>query len=168
MQPCSVPADPSPFPRLAVRRDRVLAVDIFDSSPALIASNIQSRRVNICVAERSRFLGGDSSNFPNQLSIPRMSLTQLGRKTRGDRKSDTTETLIAEIHRNSKSRFLDKEALHFIHGPHMLLYVSGINAARALSPTIEVFVDIGDAIFPNSTFPFRRGQLVFQDSSVAV
>ena len=42
---------------------RIFTVSVFDTSPTLIARNVQGRCVNICVAERSTFVSFDPSDF---------------------------------------------------------------------------------------------------------
>ena len=51
----------------------------------------------------------------------------------------------------------------------MFFDVVGVNASGAiLSPAIEVFIDICNAVLPYFIFPFWRRQLVLQNTAVSV
>ena len=50
----------------------------------------------------------------------------------------------------------------------MLFDIAGVNAACAGGPTIQVLIDIRDAVLPNLVLPIGCWQLVFQYSRIAV
>ena len=91
-----------------------------------------------------------------------MTLAQFGWKTGGCIGGKASQPFISEINRNAQPGLLDEETLYFIHGPDVLAHVCGVNALAVWSDAVQVLVDVGDAIFPNSIFPFGRWQLVLQ------
>src|SRR5260370_33238318 len=90
-----------PKPR---REIRIFTIDIFKASPALIARNVENRSVNISVAERSAFCGGNASYLANQFFIPRAAPTALRGKTCRGVSSEATNALVRGIHGHSEQR----------------------------------------------------------------
>src|SRR2546422_10648474 len=97
-----------------------------------------------------------------------MSHAHLSGKAGGDRKSDAAKSFFSEVGGNSETRFFNEEALRFIHRPHMLFDVVGVDAPGTRAPAIQVFVDVGYAVFPDLFLPIRSRQLVLQDALVAI
>ena len=56
---------------------RILAVSIFDPSPALVAGYVERRGVNVGVAQRAPLDCGDAAHLAHQLRVPRMAHAQL-------------------------------------------------------------------------------------------
>src|ERR1041385_251212 len=91
-----------------------------------------------------------------------MTLSQLRRKTGRSCEGQTAQTLIGKIDGNAEPRLLNEEALHFIHGPYVLAYVGRMDTLPVWPNTIQVLIDVGDAIFPQALLPFRSRQFIFQ------
>src|SRR6185295_8152946 len=113
-------------------------------------------------------MGGDSSDFTNKFRVPRVSETRLRWKTRGDRSSNAAQSFVREVDRNSQASLLNEKPLHFIHGPNVFLDIRGIDTLGASAPTVEVLVDIGDAIFPDLILPIRSWKFVLEHTVVAI
>ena len=91
-----------------------------------------------------------------------MTLAQLGRKAGGSKGGHAAQSFLGEVDGNSESRFFNEEALHLVHGPDMLLNISGIDALAVGANAVEVLINIRHAILPDLILPVRRRQLVFQ------
>src|SRR5947208_1592744 len=53
----------------------ILAVSIFNSSPALVARNVQRRGVHIRITKRASLIRSDAANLADQLFVPRVALS---------------------------------------------------------------------------------------------
>ena len=53
---------------------RIFAVGVFNSSPTLVARDVQRRRIHVCVTQRARLVSGDAADLADQLLVPRVAL----------------------------------------------------------------------------------------------
>src|SRR6266498_1806169 len=97
-----------------------------------------------------------------------MTNSQLSGNTGGGEEGESANSFVGKIYGNTQSCLLNEKALNLIHCPDVLLNVACVNAACPLRPTIQVFVNICDTILPDLMLPFRRGQLIFQNSRKTV
>src|SRR5438132_3414975 len=110
------------------RQIRVLTIDIFEATPALIARDVENRSVDVRVAQCSAFFGGDASYLANQFFVPHASLTDLRGKAGRRVSSEATNAFISEVNRNAEPRVFNEETLHFVHRPDMFPDVRGVYA----------------------------------------
>ncbi len=139
----------------------IFSIDIFQATPALISSHVKCWGIDVCVTQRAGFGAGDAPHLTHEFLVPRVSDTQLRRKTCGNGSGNATQALVSKVDWNTQPGFFDEETLCLVHGPHVLLEVFSVDAIRPRPPPIQVLIDVGNAIFPNPILPGRSGQFVF-------
>lgn len=76
------------------------------------------------------------------------------------------DTFVGEVHRDAQTCFFDEPALCFVDRFGMVAErVDQVGCAAAgASHTVQLFIDIGDTVFPDLILPSFGGQGVFQDT----
>ncbi len=80
------------------------------------------------------------------------------------------DAFVGEVYRDAQACFFDEPALRFVDRFGMVAErVDQVGCAAAgASHTVQLFVDIGDTVFPDLILPSFGGQGVFQDTPEAV
>ena len=99
---------------------RVLTINLLIASPSLISSYVKNRSIDVGISQKSCLLTGDPADITDQFLVPGTSKSQLSREICCHISLDSANTLIGEIHGNSKPCLLHKETLDFIQSPRML------------------------------------------------
>ena len=124
---------------------RFFTVTFKYAPPARIACQVQNRSIYISVTQSFSFTAYNLSRLSDKSSIPGGADGNRSRKRSRAVVIESMNPLVAEINRNAKACFFNKPALHCINGFSMLTERVGI---LSFYKSIEMFVDIGNAIFP--------------------
>ena len=151
---------------------RVLAVDLLITAPALVPPHVENGRIDIGVTEQSSLASRDVSHAADQLAVPGMPQSELGRKIGRPISFDTANAFVGEVRRNAQPGLFDKESLHLIERPGVLgsrpKIRAFINGNAPSTKPIEVFVDRTDPVLPEFGFPFGRRQVVLKHAQIAI
>ena len=156
---------------------RGFAEAIFIAAPALIARDVHDRRVDVRVTQRPPFDADDLALLAQKFAIPCVAHAVLRWKTRRLEMRNATNPFIREIDRDSQSRLFEKPPLHFVDrrrvrrgGPEIRVLgrLSLVVDLALPAPAVEMFVDVGDAVFPDRVLPRRLGKVVLELAQIAV
>ena len=152
---------------------RILPVHLLVTAPALVAADIEDRRIDVRVAEQPRLAARDVPDLPDELAVPGVPQAELGREIRRLVGLDPADAFVRKIHRNPQPGLLDEPALDIVQAFRMLGCrpdPGALQGRRLFRPDegIEVLVDRPDPVLPELLLPLGRRLLVFQHPPVAV
>ena len=150
----------------------ILAVDLLAAAPPLVAPDVEDRRVDIRVAEGAGLARRDAPHLAQQVAVPRVAEAQLGGEAGGAVGLHAADALVGHVRGDAQARLLHEEALHLVDRPGVAAGGPDVRVrARRLAPldeAVEVLVDRADAILPQPLLPGGRGQVVGQDTAIAI
>jgi hypothetical protein len=79
--------------------------------------------------------------------------------------TNSADAFVDKIDWNAKTSFFNKPPLNRVEQFGMLFV---INVLKLVTDSIAMFVDIADAILPNSLLPFLRWSRVFENSLITI
>src|SRR6185437_12196411 len=148
----------------------IFAVAFERSAPAGVAGEVEDGGIDIGIAEGFCFAAYDLAGFADEGFIPGRADGDGSRQGGGTVVVEAVDAFISEVHGDAQAGLFDEPALDGIDGFGVAakgIGILGIGAGSARN-SVEVFVDISDAVLPDLLFPFRCGQLIFEHAAEAV
>ena len=145
---------------------RILAIALDDTAPALVARDLENRRIDIGVAERARLAARHATDFAHEVAVKRARDAELRRKTGRLPMQQAADALVGHVRRHPETRLLDEEPLDVVQRPCVQRIRQRVfrlfEIVRPTRVAVHLLVDVADAVLPKRRRPFFRRQLVLQ------
>ena len=148
----------------------ILTVAFQGPAPALVASDVQDRRIDAVVTKQCRFFSRNAAGGTDQLAVPGGAYGYGGGKGSGEGVIEAMYAFVGELHGDAKAGVLDKPLLHGIQGIYMVgegIDVIPVSGGR-FADTVEMLVYVRQSVFPDFILPGLVRERIFQDPSCAI
>ena len=142
----------------AFHQEGLFAITLQNTPPARVACHIQNRRIHSRIAQRLRLFPGNAARLMHQRTVPCATDADWRWERRCLCMVQPVDALIGEIDGNAQAGLFDKPFLYLVDGLHVIaerINQLGITP-RTASDAVQLFVDIGNSVFPHLLFPACR------------
>ena len=135
------------------------------AAPTRVTCHVEDRGVDIRVAQGFGFASGDLSRLADQCFVPGAS--DRDRSGQGSRlvMVQPVDAFVGKVDRNAEACLFHEPALYDVDRFGVFAVWIG---PFCLFQSVQVFVYVGDSVFPDRIFPFRCGKFVSQHSLISV
>ena len=150
-----------------------LPIDLLVASPALVASHVENRGIDIGVAKKPALAPGYASHFADKFSIPTVPKAELSREIGRPIGLHATYPLIRKVSRDAKARVFDEKPLHLVQGRSMgrsrpKIGTVHLNRHPPLAESVQMLVNGSNAVLPQLRLPLRSRERVCENATIAV
>ena len=150
-----------------------LPIDLLVASPALVASHIQNRGIDICVAKKPALAPRDASHFADKFPVPTVPKPELGWEIGRPIGLHATYSLIRKVSRDAKARVLNEKPLHLVQGRSVgrsrpKIGTVHLNRHPPLAESVQMLVNGSNAVLPQLRLPLRGRERVCENATIAV